>query len=140
MVQMMRTYRELSRLDTFDERFEYLKLGGIVGEDTFGFDRWLNQRFYHQNPDWRHIRDEAIIRDNGCDLGLPGYEIHGRILVHHINPVTIEDLEEMSPLLFDLDNLICVSHQTHNAIHYGDDGILFKGITERFKGDTCPWR
>ena len=137
---MLRTYRELSRIDTFEERFEYLKLNGRVGEDTFGFDRWINQRFYHRSPEWRSVRNQIIIRDNGCDLGVEGYEIVGRILIHHLNPITLEDLEEQNPILFDPDNLICVTHETHNAIHYGDANLLRQPFVERTRFDTCPWR
>lgn len=137
---MKKTYRELSRLDTFEERFEYLKLNGQVGESTFGWDRWINQNFYHRSPEWRSIRNQIIIRDNGCDLGVEGYEIVGRILIHHINPITMEDIETLSPMLLDPENLICVTHDTHNAIHYSDSSLLRRAPVERTPYDTCPWR
>lgn len=137
---MKKSYRELSRLDTFEERFEYLKLTGQVGEATFGWDRWVNQNFYHRSPEWRSVRNKIIIRDNGCDLGVEGYEIVGRILIHHINPITMSDIETMSLMLLDPDNLICVTHDTHNAIHYGDASLLKQPPVERMHNDTCPWR
>ena len=136
---MIRTYKELSRLTTFEERFEYLKLGGVVGQDTFGFDRIINQRFY-TSSEWKRIRDFVIIRDNGCDLGVDGYEIHERILIHHINPISLKDLEERSDLLLNPDYLICTTHATHNAIHYGDSNLLPKKPIERRRYDTCPWK
>ena len=135
----MKSYRELRRLNTFEERFEYLRLKGIVGKDTFGWDRYYNQRFY-QSSEWKRIRDEIIIRDNGCDLGVEGYEIHGKILIHHMNPISVEDIADVSDFLMNPDYLICVSHQTHNAIHYGDISLLPRGPVERRAGDTCPWR
>lgn len=136
---LAKSYSELSRFLTFEDRYNYLKLPGIVGEDTFGYDRIFNQYFYHSS-DWRRTRREIILRDNGCDLGMDGYEINGRIYVHHINPVTLEDVEELSDRLFDPENLICVSFDTHNAIHYGDGRNLPKTPIERVPGDTCPWR
>lgn len=141
-MKTMRTkrYSELQKLNTFEERFEYAKLDGQVGLDTFGFDRYMNQQFY-RSKEWRDIRDKVIIRDNACDLGMPGHEIRGRVYIHHLNPLTPEDIEESTDLLFDLDNLICVSQETHNAIHYGDDSILDKyKIIERTPRDTCPWK
>ena len=135
----IKTYSELSRLTTFEERYEYLRLGGAVGESTFGFDRYLNQVFYRSQR-WKSIRDQVIIRDNGCDLGAEGYEIHGRILIHHMNPLTIEDIENESAFLLDPEFLICTTHNTHNAIHYGDDSLIIKAPIERTKHDTCPWR
>lgn len=136
---LTKSYSELSRLSTFEERYQYLKLHGVVGEDTFGYNRVFNQYFYH-SPEWRRTRREVILRDNGCDLGLSGYDINGRIYVHHINPVTLEDVETLSDRLFDPENLICVSFDTHNAIHYGDERGLPKSPIERVPGDTCPWR
>lgn len=137
---MIRTYRELIALPTFEERFRYLKLNGTVGEDTFGFDRCINQQFYN-SQEWRRLRDEIIVRDNGCDLGLKGYDIGGRILIHHMNPVTVRDIQERSQYLMNPEYLICVSHDTHNAIHYGDENQLRNKLPiERTKNDTCPWR
>lgn len=135
-----RTYHELIQLPTFEERFRYLKLSGAVGEETFGWERWINQKFY-SSPEWRSLRNRIIIRDNGCDLGLADYEIHGRIIIHHIEPVTPSVLSTGEEYwLLDPDNLICVSHNTHNAIHYGDEELLPKAPIERAPNDTCPWR
>ena len=137
---MIRTYRDLIALPTFEERFRYLKLNGTIGEDTFGFDRYINQQFYN-SQEWRKLRDEIIVRDNGCDLGLTGYDIGGRILIHHMNPVTVRDIQERSQYLMNPEYLICVSHDTHNAIHYGDENQLRNKLPiERTKNDTCPWR
>lgn len=135
----MRTYTELVKLKTFLERFEYLKLNGLVGIDTFGFDRIFNQKFY-RSSEWKQIREKVIVRDNGCDLGIEGREIRSKIIIHHITPITLADIENGSPSLFDLDNLITTTHNTHNAIHYGDDSLLIHDIVERRPGDTCPWR
>lgn len=134
-----RSYTELSRLSSFEERFEYLKLSGTVGESTFGFDRYLNQQFY-LSPEWRAIRDRVIARDLGCDLGVEGFEVHGRILIHHINPITVDDIVNRNPKVFDPENLILTSHNTHNAIHYGDEDLLIRAPIERSKYDTCPWK
>lgn len=136
---IIRTYSELKRLATFEERFEYLRLRGEVGKDTFGFDRYLNQIFY-KTPEWISVRDFVIVRDNGCDLGLPGYEIHGSILVHHMNPITLEDILSHSDFLLDPEYLISTVLRTHNAIHYGDKSLLSNTPIERRKNDTCPWR
>ena len=135
----IRTYSELIRLPTFEERFDYLRLDGVVGKDTFGFDRYLNQQFY-RSSEWKRIRNQVIVRDNGCDLGIDDYEIHGRILIHHMNPISIEDLQHMRDLLMNPEYLICVSHRTHNAIHYGDDSLIVTAPIERSQNDTCPWR
>ena len=135
----IKTYTELSKLQTFEERYQYLRLSGSVGESTFGFDRYLNQIFYRSQK-WKAIRDQVIIRDNGCDLGVDGYEIHGRLLIHHMNPITIKDIEEESALLLDPEYLISTTHNTHNAIHYGDEGLLVVAPIERRRNDTCPWR
>lgn len=135
----MRTYTELMKLPTFEERFEYLKLDGIVGTDTFGFDRYLNQQFYH-SQEWQRIRDQVIIRDNGCDLGVDGYYIRGRVYIHHMNPIGQHDVLSHNALLTDPEYLICVSHDTHNAIHYGDATKLARDPVERKPNDTCPWR
>ena len=135
---MIRTYSELCQLETFLERFEYLKLKGAVGEATFGYDRYLNQRLYRSSR-WRSTRNSIIVRDEGCDLACPGYEIHGRLLVHHINPITVEDLIEERDIVYDPRNLVCVSHRTHQAIHYGDQSLLPKPLVVRHPGDTTLW-
>lgn len=141
MVILMRikTYSELITFSTFEDRFEYLQLKGIVGQETFGFDRYLNQILYN-SKEWKHLRNEIIVRDNGCDLALEGFEIHGRILIHHINPITIDDVIKRRGIVFDPENLICVTHNTHNAIHYGDKSLLITGPIERRANDTCPWK
>lgn len=136
---MIRTYSELSNLQTFEERFDYLKLNGKVGEDTFGHSRFLNQDFY-SSPEWRRTRRNIIVRDNGCDMGLEGYSIQGRIYVHHINPITVDDILERRPCLFDPENLICVSSMTHEAITYGIEDMLPTDPVIRRPNDTCPWR
>ena len=136
---IIRTYNELMLLPTFKERFEYLKLSGRVGEETFGFDRWLNQKFY-RSAEWKHIRDLVIIRDNGCDLGVEGREIYGKILIHHMNPITKKDILERTDLLLNPKYLISVTKQTHDAIHYSDESILMNDPIARSKNDTCPWR
>lgn len=139
MLTSIKTYSELTKLTTFEKRYEYLRLGGKVGEDTFGFDRYLNQIFY-KDPEWLSIRDKIIIRDNGCDLGIPDREINGKILVHHMNPITKEDILSKSKYLLDPEFLICTTKNTHDAIHYGDSSILITKPIERTKNDTCPWR
>lgn len=136
----IRTYSELITLPTYIERFNYLKLGGKVGVDTFGFDRYLNQQFYHKDPRWRSARDKVIIRDNGCDLGMEGYEIQAKIIVHHMNPITMDDIINKRDWIYDPEFLICTVHSTHNAIHYGDENLLFKGPVVRTPNDTCPWK
>jgi hypothetical protein len=135
----IRSYTELSALKTFEERFRYLQLNGVVAEETFGFDRIINQRFY-RSPEWRSIRDQVIIRDNGCDLGIEGHEIFGRVVIHHMNPVRLKDFDELSDILLNPEYMIATTHATHNAIHYGDEGLLIKAPVERSKNDTCPWR
>lgn len=135
----IRTYSELIEIPTFKERFEYLRLDGTVGEETFGFDRYLNQIFY-KSPEWKAARDFVIIRDQGCDLAMEGHEIFGRILVHHMNPIRIEDIVNRSKYLLDPEYLICTIKNTHDAIHYGDGSLLITGPIERTKNDTCPWR
>lgn len=139
MSMKIRTYAELSRLKTFDERFEYLKLSGNVGRDTFGFDRYLNQIFY-KSKEWKSVRNQVILRDNGCNLGLAGYDIYGKILIHHMNPITKDDVLNRSDLLLNPNYLICVTHDTHNAIHYGNKETLTSLSVERCANDTCPWR
>jgi len=135
---MTKSYKELIRLPTFEERFEYLKLRGTVGRATFGFERYLNQQFY-RSREWRSTRQSIILRDNGCDLGIQDHEVFGRIIVHHMNPITIEDIENHADALFDPDNLISVSEMTDRAIHYGDASLLVKLPQERRKGDTRLW-
>lgn len=136
----IRSYTELSQLKTFDERFTYLQLNGRVGRDTFGFDRIFNQRFY-RSQEWKSLRDFVIVRDNGCDLGVEGHEIYGsRIIIHHMNPISLEDIEKSSSFLLDPEYLITTIHRTHNAIHYGDESLLIRDPIERVRNDTCPWR
>ena len=134
-------YSEMMEFPTFIERYRYLRLDGKVGEDTFGFDRYLNQIFY-KDPEWLSTRDDVIIRDNGCDLAAPGFEIPEGliIIVHHINPIAKEDILNRSPKLFDQENLISTIKRTHDAIHYGDENFLYNEIIERQPNDTCPWR
>ena len=136
---MIRTYSELILLPTFEERFEYLRLDGKVGEDTFGFDRYLNQLFY-RSQEWKKIRDYVIIRDNACDLGVAGYDIYSKVLIHHMNPITARDIEKRTDLLLDPEYLISTTHNTHNAIHYGDENLIVKAPIIRTKNDTCPWK
>jgi hypothetical protein len=135
---MIRTYSELRRLESFEERFRYLELKGVLGVRTFGWDRWFNQRFY-RSSEWKHARDEVIIRDNGCDLGIPGYEIHHGLMVHHMNPLSLNDLKHGEDWVIDPRYLITTSLQTHNAIHYGDETLLPRGPIERKQGDTTLW-
>lgn len=135
----IKTYTELSQLATFKERYAYLRLSGVVGKDTFGYDRYLNQMFY-KSPKWKSIRDYVIIRDNGCDLGVEGYEINSKIIIHHMNPITIKDVERESDFLLDPEYLICTAHNTHNAIHYGDENLLIMEPIVRTRYDTCPWK
>ena len=134
---MIRTYSELRKLNTFKERYDYLRLYGRVGKETFGFDRYLNQIIY-KLPEWKSVRDKVIVRDCGCDLGMEGYEIGEKILVHHMNPITMDDIINHNQDIFNPEYLICVSHQTHNAIHYGDESQLISGPVERSPNDTCP--
>ncbi len=136
----IKTYSELITLPTFEERYRYLRLSGSVGKETFGFDRYMNQLFYQRSQLWKRIRDEVIIRDCGCDLGIEGREIYGRVLVHHMNPIGIDDLLHESDFLLNPEFLICTTHNTHNAIHYGDENLLLRDPIERTKNDTCPWR
>ena len=137
---MIRTYSQLIQLSTFEERFNYLRLNGVVANETFGFDRYLNQQFY-KSPEWKRVRQQVIIRDGGCDLALPNHEIPGQIFVHHMNPVSLEDIEDNPEILLDPEYLVCVSLETHNAIHYGDNSYGDKTvIPDRHPGDTTPWR
>jgi hypothetical protein len=135
----IKTYSELITIPTFEGRYRYLRIGGQVGEETFGFDRWLNQRFY-KDPEWLAVRDYVIVRDNGCDLAIPDREIRTRILVHHMNPITKEDILRRSKFLLDPEYLICTIKNTHDAIHYGDESLLITAPVERSKNDTCPWK
>jgi hypothetical protein len=138
MAVKIRSYSELRRLSTFEERFDYLSLKAEVGRATFGFDRWINQRFY-RSSEWRHVRNLVVFRDNACDLGVPGYEIHAQLLVHHMNPVTARALEHGEQWILDPEYLITTTHRTHNAIHYGDQSLLPKTPVERRAGDTSLW-
>ena len=135
----MRRYSELRRLKTFNERFEYLRLKGSVGEPIFSFDRILNQALYTSQR-WRNLRNEIIIRDNGCDLGVEGYDIYDKIIIHHMNPITREQIKNPDESIFDPEFLICVSNRTHQAIHYGDASLLPRGPIVRRPNDTCPWK
>ena len=138
-MKMNRTYSELIKLPTFLDRFRYLQLGGQVGVETFGYDRYLNQMLY-RTTEWKRFRNEIIIRDNGCDLACEGYEIVGKILVHHINPISVEDVLLRDPKVFDPENVISTTLNTHNAIHYGDESLLITEPIERKPNDTCPWK
>ena len=136
----IRTYSELIRIPDFTERYKYLKLNGVIGEDTFGFDRYLNQVFYHSKA-WRDVRRQVILRDNGCDLACEGYDIPGKVLIHHMNPITLKDINQRKDEILNPEFLICVSLDTHNAIHYGDDSRIIAVIPViRTKNDTCPWK
>lgn len=135
----IRTYSELSKLTTFEERYRYLKIGGRVGEETFGYERYLNQILY-RSPRWKSVRNKVILRDLGCDLGIEGYDIQGRVLVHHMNPITLEDIENNNEDVFDPEFLISTTHNTHNAIHYGDESLLILAPVIRVPNDTCPWK
>lgn len=139
MSKIIRRYSELKRINSFKDRYEYLRLAGVVGESTFGFDRYLNQLLYSSEK-WKRIRNEIIIRDNGCDLGIEGYDLHGRIIVHHMNPLSIEDVTKVTDDIFNPEYLICTSMRTHNAIHFGDENLLPKLPIERKPNDTCPWK
>ena len=140
VIQMsIKTYSELIKMDSFIDRYKYLRLEGKVGEETFGFDRYLNQMFY-RSSEWKSVRDHVIIRDRGCDLGIEGREIRGKILIHHMNPITKEDILRRSEFLLNPEYLICTVKNTHDAIHYGDENLLFSDPIERTKNDTCPWK
>jgi hypothetical protein len=138
VVKMIKTYAQLKRLNTFDERFAFLRLKGLVGESTFGYDRYLNQMLY-KSKRWINSRDSVIIRDGGCDLGIVGCEIFDKIMVHHMNPITIEDIELNRDEVFDPEFLICTTMNTHNAIHFGNESKILKLPVVRTKNDTCPW-
>ena len=135
----IRTYSELITIPTFEERYNYLKLNGIVGKETFGYDRYLNQLLY-RSSDWRSFRDRIIIRDNGCDLACEGFELQSRIIIHHIDPITVEDILNKHPKVFDPENVVSTSHNTHLAIHYGDKNLISITPINRYKNDTCPWK
>ena len=135
----IKTYSELILLPTFEERFKYLQLNGSVGKETFGFDRYLNQNFY-RSAEWKRVRDKVIIRDNGCDLGIEDRLIYGNVLIHHMNPINDKDIYNLTDILLNPEYLICVSHNTHNAIHYGNEELLVKAPIVRTKNDTCPWK
>lgn len=141
VMRIIRTYSELATLPTFEERFQYLQLNGEVGLETFGFDRAFNQRFY-TSIEWRKVRDLVIVRDCGCDLGIIGREIQKgtKVFIHHMNPISLLDIERKSEILMNPEYLITTTHTTHNAIHYGDEELLLKEPIERYKNDTCPWR
>ena len=140
VIRMIRTYSELSKISSFEDRYRYLKLAdGRIGDDTFGYDRYLNQMFY-KTPEWKRLRDQLILRDNGCDLGVEGYDIHGRIIIHHMNPISKTDIVDRTDYLLNPEYLICTTINTHNAIHYGDETSLVTTPIERTKGDTCPWK
>jgi hypothetical protein len=136
---MIRCYSDLIQLETFKERYYYLKLHGKVGEDTFGFDRYVNQSLYKSNK-WKRTRSQVIIRDNGCDLGIEGHELDNYIVIHHMNPLTLEDIEEERDVVFNPEYLISCSSRTHKAIHFGDENLLPKDFIERRPNDTCLWR
>lgn len=137
---MIRRYSELIKIPSFIERYRYLKLSGSVGAGTFGFDRWLNQKFY-KSPEYRKVRLEVILRDNGCDLGIDEFEIAGKVIIHHMNPIKQTDILKRSDFALDPEYMICVSHGTHNAIHYGDERLLpVSNIVERKPNDTIPWK
>lgn len=139
-MKFIRTYSELIQIPTFKERFRYLKLSGSIGEATFGYDRYLNQNFYRSN-EWKTIRNNIIVRDMGCDMALEGYEIGGKIFIHHINPINVDDIVNVTEYLMNPEFLVCVSQETHNAIHFGDESILrSKVLVERKPNDTCPWK
>lgn len=136
----MKTYNELRQLDTFEDRYNYCRLNADVGGETFGFDRYLNQNFY-KSAEWKKVRREVIVRDNGCDLGLADHPIGGRIYIHHLNPLSVDDFADSTEMLLNPNNLICVSQATHNAIHFGDDTVVRdKTLVERKPGDTTLWR
>lgn len=136
---MIKTYTELITFPTFEERFEYLKFNSSIGKTTFGFERYLNQKLY-QSREWKRARRDVIVRDKSCDLAFLDRETFGSVIIHHINPITVEDIERGHACLFDLDNLVCVTSDTHNALHYGDISLIPSLPTERRKGDTCPWK
>lgn len=138
-MERIRTYSELITFPTFEERYQYLRLNGSVGRETFGFDRYMNQ-FFYRSLEWKKVRNEVIARDNGCDLGVEGREIFGRVLIHHMNPISPEDIRDRSDLLLNPEFLITTVHNTHQAIHYGDESLLILPPIQRTRHDTCPWK
>ena len=138
-MERIRTYSELITFPTFEERYQYLRLNGSVGRETFGFDRYMNQ-FFYRSPEWKKVRNEVIARDNGCDLGVEGREIFGRVLIHHMNPISPEDIRDRSDLLLNPEFLITTVHNTHQAIHYGDESLLILSPLQRARPDPCPWK
>lgn len=139
MELQLKKYSELVKLSTFEERFEYLSLNGQVGRETYGFDRWMNQQFY-RSPEWKSVRNFVIVRDSGCDLGIPGREIRERIIVHHMNPILPADIKDCTDILLDPEYLIATCHNTHEAIHYGSAELLIRDPVVRSPNDTCPWK
>lgn len=139
MIVKTKTYSELIRLEKYTDRYQYLMLSGRVGQETFGYERFLNQSLY-KSYEWRSVRDEVIVRDHGCDLGMEGYEIYGSIIVHHMNPITMDDIQNRNEDIFNPEYLVSTSFSTHNAIHYGDEGLLITEPIIRTKNDTCPWK
>lgn len=136
----MKSYSELIRIPTYDERLKYAYIGGGIGDETFGFDRFLNQKLYN-SAEWRQLRNEIIVRDNGCDLACKGYDLFDRILIHHLNPITRDDVLDRADCIFDPENLICVSFDTHNYIHYGQTDDRLSGLNfDRKPNDMCPWK
>ena len=140
MRTMTKCYSELIELPTLEERYRYLRIGGHVGEETFGFNRQLNQQLYTKDYRWKQLRNRIIVRDDGCDLAMPDFRIYSRVIIHHINPITVEDFMNNDPIIFDPENLICVSFNTHQAIHYGDESLLPQVPIVRTPNDTCLWR
>lgn len=138
-MKTMRTYSELITIPNFLDRFRYLKLDGVVGEETFGSERYLNQKFYH-SAEWRNLRNRIIVRDMGCDLGVEGFELNQRVYIHHMNPISSKDILHRSDDIMNPEYLICCSYNTHQAIHYGDETLLTVLPVERFANDTCPWK
>lgn len=136
---IVKTYSELIRLEKYMDRYQYLMLSGRVGQETFGYERFLNQSLY-KSYEWRSVRDEVIVRDHGCDLGMEGYEIYGSIIVHHMNPITMDDIQNRNEDIFNPEYLVSTSFSTHNAIHYGDEKLLITEPIIRTKNDTCPWK
>lgn len=139
MTKRIRSYNELLEFPTFEERFHYLQLNGAIGEDTFGFDRFINQKFY-RSKEWKSLRDKIIVRDCGCDLGIEGREIYDKIIIHHMNPIALRDIMDCTEYLLNPEYLITTTLNTHNAIHYGDESLLMKEPVLRTKNDTCPWK
>ena len=140
MTTMKKCYSELMGISDFEERYRYLRIGGRVGEETFGCNRQINQQLYTKDFRWKQLRNRIIVRDDGCDLAMPDFRIYGKVIIHHINPITVEDFMNNNPIIFDPENLICVSFNTHQAIHFGDASLLPQVPIVRTKNDTCLWR